>query len=217
MVFRKTLSPDPAAIFVSEQISDKLANDKKVLWLVPGGSASIVAVQASRLIKGVDSSLHLSLTDERPGPVGHANSNWQQLKNEGFNYLSRDYYEVLQNRATQEDTEAFDAWLGTILKIVDFKIGLFGIGSDGHTAGLLAGSQAVSGSGALAGYYQSSDTQRISITPLMIAKLDMAVVYAVGQDKHSVLEALKQGPSGLPMDALGTCPQLFIYNDLIGE
>lgn len=217
MEFRKSSSPDRVAEFIATQISGKLANDKKVLWLVPGGSAAVVAIAASRLVTGVDSSLYISLTDERPGPPGHSSSNWQQLKTSGFNYQNREYYEILQNRSNEEDAQAFGAWLSTTLTLADFKLGLFGIGVDGHTAGVLTTAKTEPQPVALTAYYSSSTAQRISVTPLLISRLDMAVVYAVGQDKQPVLEALDKGPSGLPMDALRLCPQVFVYNDYKGE
>ncbi len=214
MKFIKTNSPDDAACFVADLISSKISNDKKVLWLVPGGSALTVAVKASQAIHGVDSNLFITLTDERPGPVGHKDSNWQQLKEAGFNYLTREYYEVLQNQDTLQETTAFAAWLGHFFTSVDFKIGLFGIGSDGHTAGILPGQ--TSPRGALAAYYKEENRERISVTPYLITQLDLAVVYALGLDKKPMLELLANNtPNDLPLSNLKAAGELIIYNDQI--
>ncbi len=214
MKFIKSDTPDAAAIYIAQTISTKISNDKKVLWLVPGGSAITVAVAASQQIHGVDSNLYISLTDERPGAVGHPESNWQQLKETGFNYLTREYYEVLHGQSTSQDTTAFAAWLERTISNVDFRIGLFGIGSDGHTAGLLPG--CVSPSGEMVAFYKREEQERISVTPALFSQLDVAVIYAVGAEKKQMLEILaSDAPSDLPLLNLRAAHELIVYNDQV--
>ncbi len=182
--------------------------------MVPGGSATLVASAASKAIRGVDSNLYICLTDERPGPVDHPESNWKQLKETGFNYLSREYFEILNGQNADVETTAYSAWLNHFVSVVDFKIGLFGIGTDGHTAGILPGCNTPSG--ALAAYYKDGTRERISVTPQLIAKLDVAVVYAMGIEKKPMLELLASGqPSDLPLICLQAAGELIVYNDQI--
>ncbi len=214
MKFIRIESVAEPASFVAAEINKKLSNDKQVLWLVPGGSALEVAVLASKMIRGVDSSLHISLTDERPGKIGHDQSNWQQLKNSGFNYQSRQYYEVLNGRSEKEEVVSFDAWLDNALGRVDFSLALLGMGADGHIAGILP--EVTQTTDSLTAWYEDKERQRISITPKTLLILDQVVLYAVGQDKHPMLELLASDqPSNLPLTDLRAVKDLIIYNDYL--
>ena len=64
-------------------------------------------------------------------------------------------------------TEKFDAILDEELKIAEYKIGLFGIEVDGHTAGILPDSEAVNCQGVILQLW-SPVFSRITITPKVI-------------------------------------------------
>jgi 6-phosphogluconolactonase/glucosamine-6-phosphate isomerase/deaminase len=218
MIFKKASSIEPVAAYLAATISTKLQNDKKVLWLVPGGSAMLAAAGASKAIIGVESSLFISLTDERPGKVGHDESNWKQLQEVGFNYSNREYYEVLQDRSSEEEVTNFDAWLEHTLEVCDYKIGLFGIGPDGHTAGILPSTPEKFGKPFVA-FFDDGQRQRISITSDAIAKLDEAVIYISGEDKAGLIDLLQSDndPITFPAEYLKAAGTLTIYNNWIGE
>lgn len=218
MTFHRVDSGQPVAEYLAKIISAKLNNDKKVLWLVTGGSTISVAVEASRLIQGVDSDLYIALTDERPGTIGHADSNWLQLQKAGLAYTTREYYEILQNKSDKQEVIDYDAWLGHMLSSADYKIGFFGIGPDGHTAGILPGGSLKS-SLTNAGYWDDGQRQRISITPEAIAKLDEVVIYLTGEAKQPLIDKLKvdQDPLSFPAHYLKSAGELTVYNDWVEE
>lgn len=218
MRFIKIDSGQSVADYLARIISDKLKNDKKVLWLITGGSTIPVAVSASKAIQGVDSDLYISLTDERPGPVGHADSNWFQLQSGGLEYQSREYYEILQNKSIQQEVTDYDAWLGHMLVSADYKIGFLGVGPDGHTAGILPG-DSLKFSLPNAGFWDDRERQRISITPEAIAKLDEVVVYLTGETKQPLLDKLRsdQDPEEFPAQYLKSAGKLTVYNDWVEE
>jgi 6-phosphogluconolactonase/glucosamine-6-phosphate isomerase/deaminase len=214
-IYRIATSTDVVALYIANQINAKLRAGKRVLWLVPGGSAIEVAVSASRQISGVASDLSITLTDERPGPIGHPGSNWRQLKTAGFDYERHNYYEVLQNKPEDQETTAYGAWLERALgEDNDYKIGLFGVGADGHTAGILPGVTPTTAE-KFAGYYSDPQRQRISINPAGIAALDEVIVFAIGEDKRAVIDGLAGNvdASVIPAQHLKQAGKLVVYND----
>jgi 6-phosphogluconolactonase/glucosamine-6-phosphate isomerase/deaminase len=213
--FRKINSIQPAAQYIASVISKKLAEGLKVLWLVTGGSSIEVAALASSILKGGDlKNLRVTLTDERYGEVGHKDSNWQQLQNAGFSLPGAKLHPVLSGLGFEETYKNFDRFLISEMVSVNYRLGFFGIGPDGHTAGILPGSPAI-GATTFAIGYEANEFMRITMTFPAIEKLDEAIVYATGEAKQPVLDqledevALKMQPSQI----LKRVPKLTIFND----
>jgi 6-phosphogluconolactonase/glucosamine-6-phosphate isomerase/deaminase len=114
--------------------------------------------------------------------------------------------------------QKFAATLGRTLKDNDFRIGLFGIGPDGHTAGILPQSPAVTEADMASGY-DAGTFLRITMTPPAIAQLDEAVAYTASEAKWPVLDQLETDipPAGQPAQFLKQVPAITIYNDHKGE
>lgn len=194
-----TLRPDHEIVqYLADEIGGRLDAGQKVLWLIPGGSASVVAIEVmQRLEQSKLANLYITLTDERYGPLGHPNENWTQLVNAGFETGAAQTYRVLTGEAPECTTDHFDQKLQEWLPQVDFAIGLFGVGADGHTAGIKPHSPAVE-SDERAAYFVGEDFERITITPNAIRDIDEAVVYACGTAKFPVLQSLIE--ESLPLD-----------------
>ena len=113
---------------------------------------------------------------------------------------------------------AFAALLKGRLAAAEYRLGFFGIGPDGHTAGILPESPAVAAAG-LAAAYDAGAFQRLTMTPRAIAQLDEAVVYAVGEAKWPVLDNLDRDVAVAlqPAQSLKQVPALTIFNDRRGE
>lgn len=219
MVFKKVASIDPVAAFVAGLLLQSLEADNRTLWLVPGGSAIAVTVAVSKLLEGQDlHNLYVTLTDERYGPVGHPDSNWRQMEEAGVRLPGARMIPILDGQDQATATAAFDRTLQALLPGVEYRIGLFGMGADGHTAGILPGSPAVD-SPAFAAGYDAGLFRRITITPKTIALLDAAVVYGIGHEKAAAFDALEttQPLAVQPAQALKTVPHLTICNDRKGE
>ncbi|HEY2004041.1 MAG TPA: 6-phosphogluconolactonase [Candidatus Saccharimonadia bacterium] len=216
--FIKISSPQPLVKYLADTIGTHLRAGERVLWEVSGGSAVAVEVEVAAALGGTPlEHLTVTLTDERPGPVGHPDSNWFQLARAGFKLPGARLLPVLTGSDIAADTAAFADVLAHELAAGGYHLGLFGIGPDGHTAGLPA--QNAPDHVELAAYYEAGDFRRISSTPAAIARLDEAVVYAVGESKHPQLERLSQQ---LPYteqsaQALKQAPSLAIFNDYKGE
>jgi 6-phosphogluconolactonase/glucosamine-6-phosphate isomerase/deaminase len=196
-----------------------LSQGKKVLWLLSGGSAIEPAVLTLKLLKDKDlSRLTISLVDERYGQPGHKDSNWQQLLKRGFEPGNARLYPVLKVSDPVQMVSDFNQFLENQLAEANFKLALLGIGTDGHTAGILPGSPAV-GSTDYAIYYKAPDYQRITITLKALALMDEAVVYARGGEKAKALDDLdKTLPLfSQPAQIIKQIPAVSVYNDLKGK
>lgn len=192
LTFKKISSPDPLAKYLADTISTELHAGKRVLWLLAGGSAIPVAVQAAGQLVAFGVPLEklvVTLTDERHGVVGHANSNWKQLEDAGFSLPGAELHPVVTGKDLAGTVADFEAFLAKELSAAQYRLGLFGIGPDGHTSGILPHSSATRES-RLAHGYDGGEHQRVTTTAVAIARLDEAVVYAVGEAKWPVLERL---------------------------
>ena len=219
-IYKHVKDMTPVVEYLAERIANNLHAGKQVLWLVSGGSAEAVAIAVSKQLQGKDLRLlAVSLTDERYGPVGHADSNWQQLLDGGFDVPGASLLPVLETgESFTLAAEAFSKNLHGLIGHADYKLGLFGIGPDGHTAGVLPHSPALAATTYAVGY-KGPDYQRITMTPTAIAKLDEAVVYAVGEAKWPVIDGFDDAVSleDQPAQALKQVPMLTICNDRKGD
>jgi len=210
-----TTKIDDTANFITLSILNQLKLNKHVLFFVTGGSSISVAVKVAELLldKPLD-NLTIMLTDERYGPLNHKDSNWYQLIQKGFNLRKAVLIPILIGEDITKTTKKFNRVLHQEFKKAEYKIGLFGIGIDGHTAGVLPSSEAVS-SNELVCAYKTPSFKRITITPKVISQLDEAIVFAMGEMKWPILEKLEKD---LPIEEdpsqiLKKVPLLTIFTD----
>ena len=114
-----------------------------------GGSNIPIAADVMNAIRAGISpasldNLTISLTDERYGPVGHPDSNWKQLQDIGMNLSGIKAHPILDGSSLPETVARFGIMIEKILKSTDVIVGQFGMGADGHIAGILPHSPAVS-------------------------------------------------------------------------
>ena len=212
----KTLT-DPRAIgsILAESILHELNQNKKVLFLVPGGSSISVACEAAKIIaQHPHNNLTVTLTDERYGKPNHKDSNWLQLSEQGFSLPQAKIYHILTGDDPASTTRKFNEFLEVKLTEADYKIGLFGVGKDGHTAGILPETDAVNYSDK-AFTYKTETFERITISPKVIEILDEAVVYMKGSDKWPIIKNLEKDidPYINPVQFLKKVPLLTIFSD----
>ena len=146
-----TNKPESGIKALADEMISVLKKGKRVLWLVSGGSNIPIAVRVMNMIRtnsladeGLSesestlSNLTVALTDERYGLVGHADSNWKQLEDAGFNFDGVNKITVLKGKPLEETVSDYEK---NIRKATDETladggsiIGQFGIGTDGHIA-----------------------------------------------------------------------------------
>lgn len=200
LAFSCLRSQDEAAAKAARLLSAELrsAADKhaRVLWLVSGGSGMKVATEVSKeIIPDFDDQLAIGLIDERFGPVGHADSNWQQLQDLGFLFGDALQIPVLGADSLDAAREDYESRLAEALDKADCVVALMGIGVDGHTGGIKPMTESEFEpflDGRLVHAFKGADFERVTVTPDVIRKLDRIVVYAVGEDKQPILEDLRE-------------------------
>ena len=209
---------------MAKRVSDALKADKKVLWLLCGGSNIPVAVKAMDSVKkAVDkvfwANLTVAQTDERYGAVGHKDSNWQQMKDAGLDLLGVIALPMIIGKSLDatvvEYTDKMRKAFSDTLDHGGIIVGLFGIGADGHIAGILPGSPAVSDAKLVCGYRADPFT-RITLTPAVLKKVSVAYAFAFGNAKKAALEKLEKGTLPFneePAQLLKELPEAFLYSD----
>jgi 6-phosphogluconolactonase/glucosamine-6-phosphate isomerase/deaminase len=226
---------------LATEISTNLQQGKRVLWLVAGGTNIPIAAEAFLRIEKIVSSellsnLTLSQTDERYGPVGHADSNWQQLTEQHVDFSKIHTVPVLTRLQLQETVAEWSARIKPLLSGSDVIIGQFGIGADGHLAGILphtvaskiTGKETVAkdqtqtqtqtpSEAQVAVGYQGGEFVRISLTFPELRRINSAYLFAFGDSKKEALAKLLE-PLSLdeePAQILKELPSLKIYSDFL--
>jgi 6-phosphogluconolactonase/glucosamine-6-phosphate isomerase/deaminase len=192
----------------------------RVLWLVCGGSNIPLSVEAlGHLRKKVSiamlSNLTIALTDERYGDVGHADSNWQQLIDAGFSLEGVSSIPVLTGGSLEETVAGYTVRLNSALESATVVVGQFGLGGDGHIAGILPESPAVN-SPRLIQAYDAPPYTRITITPRVFEHIQVAYAGVFGEEKREVLERLRGETlpiPEMPAQILKQLPEAYLFSD----
>jgi 6-phosphogluconolactonase/glucosamine-6-phosphate isomerase/deaminase len=185
------LSSRESAVNEIKSLIQYEAHKSPVLLLLPGGSASIIASQVlSSLTKAELSKITVSLTDERYGPVGHSDSNLKLLNTLGM--PKSDELKIIPVLTNKNPEETKIAWAKNLesLRKSHAVIGLFGIGNDYHIAGIKPGAEFDDVS--LTEFYTADDFERITITPRFFKEIDLAIVYAEGEEKVDAIDQISK-------------------------
>ncbi len=224
MQFIKTADPTKGADALRSRIQNELASGKRVLWLISGGSAVKPEAEIINKIKqaGKTTDLTIMLMDERYGPVLHADSNWQQLKEAGADFTGLHSIPVLTEPLKSFDTTVSDytQHIATALDNADTVIGLFGVGPDAHTAGILPHSPAAEDTTELVVGYEAAPLKRITLTRHALLKVDVGFAFTFAESKAQALGRLKNNSetfNAMPAKLLWEIPEVYVYNDQIGE
>jgi 6-phosphogluconolactonase len=219
IVWQQIGRPKQAVSFIKNRLLQHLDRGKRVTWLIPGGSAAEIARQVAAGLSGKQflSRLSVTLTDERYGPPGHKDSNWQ-LPDKGFGLKQANLYPVLRGKDLQQTADDYSSTLNRLLNESDYSVALAGIGPDGHIFGIKPGSPAVDSSSDVAGYHWD-DYTRITPTINYLEKIDEVIIYSVGEEKWPQFEALGQEipPARQPAQFLKRLKKVIILNDYKGE
>jgi 6-phosphogluconolactonase/glucosamine-6-phosphate isomerase/deaminase len=216
MNYRYTKTPEPVIKYLVETLTAHLEAGERVLWLVSGGSCIQTTVTVAKWLSAISTDkLAFSLVDERYGPVGHPDENWQQLLDAGFALDDAHLYRPLSGTNRTETTRTFNDWLSNEFGQSDYVIALMGIGADGHTSGIKPNSPAVTAAH-WATDYQSEDYERITTTFDAIRRFDEVVIQAIGPDKAETVKNLIHHDISLaeqPAQVLKQVKQSTLYTD----
>jgi 6-phosphogluconolactonase/glucosamine-6-phosphate isomerase/deaminase len=222
MQFLNIPNPSQGIEQFSNDIISMLQEEQQVVWLMAGGSNIPIAAE---ILKHVVSAmggeplenLTISLMDERYGPVGHKDSNWQQLKDVGFDFSKVSSIEVLEGESLEETVDSFSRRIKEVMLRSTTVIGQFGIGADGHIAGILPHSEAVHATGTVFAY-ESAPYTRITLTVEVLKSIQGAALFAFGESKKTALTRLRDQDLSLdeePAQLLKSIPTVLVYQDTI--
>lgn len=191
------------------------------VWFIPGGSNIKLAVAVmARLGEEISGDLTIALTDERYGAYNHPDSNWYQLLKSGFDPKSALVIETLKpdNAPMDVTVQRFTAEVESALEASTDAIGQFGMGTDGHIAGILPNSPASNDIDQLIIGYDSDPFKRITLSFNGIRRLSSAFMVAVGQEKQDQLDKLVNQNLPLniqPAQIIKQVEESYLYNDLV--
>ncbi|MGH7237587.1 MAG: 6-phosphogluconolactonase [Candidatus Saccharimonadales bacterium] len=205
-----------------EALKKALKNNKRVLWLVPGGSNIPVSAAVMKELDAASTEkLAVMLTDERFGPVGHKDSNLRQLFEAGFEAKKATVVPVLHDGLDLEQTVNLYANAAhTAFASATAVIGQFGMGPDGHLAGIKPHSLAANAEGVWVVGYEWEDFTRLTLTGPAFEQVKTAFVLAYGEAKKSALNDLKSKKLTIaeqPAQLLKKLKTVSVYNDQVGD
>lgn len=209
---------EEAAQALLKRLVAELSEKKRVLWLVPGGSNIPLSVSVMREIPAeLQPGLAIMLTDERYGDYNHPDSNTRQLREAGFETGQASVVSVLtpENKNLADTCKRYNQAIKTAFAYADSIIGQFGMGADGHIAGMLPHSPAVHARTLVAGY-DAGNFIRITLTPPAIQQIHAAYAFVYGEPKRPTLENLLHKQLTLteqPAQILKRLPESYVYND----
>jgi 6-phosphogluconolactonase/glucosamine-6-phosphate isomerase/deaminase len=211
--------PGAVADALFSRIKLILERGDPVLFLASGGSSAPLAAAAlASLAEAFDQKeirpsaqvrppLTVSLVDERFGAEGHADSNWRLLVEKGYDPGKFESLPLLRGEtATSTDfAEATGRLRALLSDAVErrragrlYVVALFGMGTDGHTAGILPGSVVSrldpEGTEYATGY-MASGFARITMAPAFFPHVDFAAVWVNDRTKDMALAELKRSVS----------------------
>lgn len=213
-------SSDDAAKYIAERIRTLLANDKSVLWLVSGGSNTFIQTEAMTMIPdSLSKNLTIMPVDERYGPHNHPNSVSAQLRKANFDPKHAEWVDILEESLDLDGTiRLINQLIAREIAMDDYIFATLGMGADGHTAGILPHSPALSCTD-FAMYYKGPDFMRITLcADTIAAHCDEIVLSAFGKKKHNALHKLAETDDQrevVPAMLLKEVRNTTVFNDII--
>jgi 6-phosphogluconolactonase/glucosamine-6-phosphate isomerase/deaminase len=212
---------DMAVQAIAATLCSALEAGQRTLWLVSGGSniAAEVAVMQRLQVHAAAalSGLTILPMDERYGQPGHDDSNTEQLRRAGFEPGPAAWVDVLARNLPLTETVAYyDELVSSALAEASAVISQFGLGSDGHVAGILPGSPACTDDPATVAGYEWRDYTRLTLTAEALKRTTTGYVLAYGEQKRTALERLQtngESFADLPAKVLYDLPEVYVYTD----
>lgn len=208
---------DQVAGSIAKRLTE-LLETKSVTWFVSGGSNINAQVQTLHTIATHEriSQLTILLIDERFGPVGHQDSNWQQLTEAGFIIDGPRYIApfTAQEISLEIAAQRYENIINQQLNDT-YCFAQLGMGEDGHISGILPNSAATRTSDHLVTGYEQTPHQRLTTTFKALKMLDEVALVSYGEAKWPQLAKLGHEISPLeqPVQIIKYIPQVTIYTD----
>lgn len=148
-----------------------------------------------------DGRLHVLFSDERYVPTDSEASNYHQsrLLLDALALAPASLLRVRTELPLEEAAADYERALTRLLESgVRIGLGLLGLGADGHTASLFSADDLARARGHLAIAVQRPDgMSAVSVTPQLLAQIEVLVFVVAGADKESAVRALEAHDPGL--------------------
>ncbi|MFA6551998.1 MAG: 6-phosphogluconolactonase [Candidatus Paceibacterota bacterium] len=222
MNYRQIKKPDTGIKIFVKELENSLRSNTKTIWLICGGSNIGIAVDImDALRKNVHGQLLQNLTimetDERYGEVGHKDSNWKQMIDAGFNFNDVKSFPMLVGLSKEETAVKYSKIVRKEFKSAQMIFAQFGMGADGHIAGILPKSSAVNAKEEVV-TYDAEPFTRVTLTPRMLLKINTAYAFVFGESKREAVQNLVNKNLSVeeePCQILKQIPEAYLYSDQI--
>jgi 6-phosphogluconolactonase/glucosamine-6-phosphate isomerase/deaminase len=209
---------------IAKTICDGLFENKRVLWLISGGSNVAVEKTVMDMVRdhAGDRTAGLAVLpiDERYGPPGHADCNIQKLREANFEPGAATVVDVLVRDLPFDQTVSFYSEVAsTALANADVVISQYGMGPDGHIAGIKPDSPATILDESTVTGYEWDDFSRMTLMPSALRQATFNFVVAYGDDKKTPLGLLQKKTEPfqkLPAMLLYELNNVYVFNDQLG-
>lgn len=226
------LSTIEVAQAAASQVFSLIKGKPKVALFLSGGSAINIYNPLAELLNQYSGDLVLALVDERfSSDINNKDSNFVQIAKQSHLFKTavqngRQVLKVLHGRNIDDEVKTYNQEVDKLFDDDHFKIAILGIGLDGHTAGILPykNKEEINAifdtDEKVVGYENNGPfPQRITLTPKALMSLDAAIVYAVGEEKRTVLKQLINDTSldnlhQFPATLINQIPQVELFTDI---
>lgn len=199
-LFEYTTCADAVTAAKAYLVKQLSASDGHILLLLSGGSSLNPVREAFKeLDDDTLARIDIAQIDGRYVDIGAESSNWRQIKEALGSKLDKvdTKLSLLNTGDTPEDIAiAYEMELTALLGSDDTVIGVYGIGTDGHVAGMLPTRHPEEFTrfldGRLVVDYQAHDFTRMTTTHALMTKLDEAIVFACGPAKVAAVEKINE-------------------------
>ena len=171
--------------------------------MLSGGQTPLPAYQRLAALRvPVDGHAHVLFSDERMVPATSPDSNHGRIHPflAALHIPDERVLHVQADLGLQEAADQYDADIKAFLaKGALMRLGLLGLGADGHTASLFSVMDAQRGRGRMAiPVVRPIKPDRVSVSVTFLEKIDQIVFLAAGADKKQIVDRMLREPMTLP-------------------
>jgi 6-phosphogluconolactonase len=219
------IRPFESRMALNEALTERLAweieNAGKgaMALMLAGGNTPLHAYQALGARRLAPSgTLELLFSDERYVPATSEASNFRAARPllEALGLPGERILRVRTELALDRAVDDYERRLRALVKAgTPIKLGILGLGADGHTASLFSEGDLKRSNGKFAVSVQRPDGRSaVSVTPQFLENVAHILFVVAGSDKRAALTAMiEKNPESIAARAVANCPSVEIWAD----
>lgn len=203
-----------AITWIQDRVEQLGKEKQTVVVFLSGGSLVQIYKEAIGNRQKAIGNVVFAQVDERFQPKEAADINAQTIERTGIHLDTK----ISQLGTWNVSADMYNRDVAALFSSNIYRIALLGIGSDGHTAGLLPGYEREWNRDCFAVGYQNTGTfpNRITLTPKALSMMHEAVVVAVGEEKCDAIQKIireEECMNTLPGIILHKIPEVTLFTD----